>query len=490
MIKKFFRYFLLFLLAVPALYGADVKIDRIYSSYMVIQQQRPVNFSGTADPGKVVTVEFAGKKVSAETGSDGKWQVTFPAMKASFTPRQVVITGGSKPIILKEVLVGEVWFCSGQSNMALMIGRKYVRGQSVYDCENVVKNAVHPHLRYAFQRYNPALEPQEVSYQWSSRWIQCKPEKAFFFSATAYFFARELIKELKVPVGVIVAAAGATRIQSWIPDDSFSGIEPEAGNIIKIKNSAKPETARMPGALFNGMVHPWTKLPVRGVLWYQGEANSGKDQLRYYPLHKRLIESWRKKWNDPQMPFLIVQLAGHDRGNSANWQKVDPNKFNGFALIRDIQQRMLEVPGVGLVTAIDIGDCDNVHPGNKLDVGIRLSLEARRMVYGEKIVSRGPLFKSAKPEKGRIRVTFDNAAGLKTSDGKAPNGFAVAGKDRKFYWAKAVIDGETVIVSAPQVKNPKYVRYAYVGYRGDLNLRNGANLPAFPFTSLPNKLSR
>lgn len=466
---------------------SEVTLDNVFSSCMVLQQQKPVAFFGTASPGEAVTVEFAGRKICAKAGSNGCWRTVFPAMPGDLTARTVVVSGGGKEIVLKNVLVGEVWFCSGQSNMALFIGRKYVRGRSVFNCEEEVKNADHPYIRYAYQRYAAAGEARPARYMWSSRWLECKPDRAFFFSAAAYFFGRELQRDLNVPIGLIVAAVGASRIQAWIPDDCFGGLEPEGEALRKFKAAgtelpeSTPSPELPPGSLFNGMAAAWTKLPVRGVVWYQGEANSG--EKRYGVLLERLITGWRRKWGDPEMPFLLVQLAGYDRAHAADWHKLDPNTDNGWALIREFQRSLLKLPHVGLATAVDIGECDNVHPGNKSDVGHRLALEAKRMVYGRKIVSRGPLFKTVRPEGNRIRASFDNAGGLCTADGKSPRAFAVAGADGRFFRADAEIDGDTVVLSAPQVAAPLRVRYAYAGFRGDLNLRNAAGLPAYPFDS-------
>ncbi len=233
--------------------------------------------------------------------------------------------------------------------------------------------------------------------------------------------------------------------------------------------------------LYNAMVDGWTKLPVRGILWYQGEARAGDP--RYYLLLKALINDWRTQWNNPEMPFIIVQLAGYGPERKKDWQTF-VEAAPRYAMARDCQQQMLELPNVGLITAIDIGEVDNIHPGNKQDVGKRLALEAERMVYGKNVISRGPMFKTAQVEGNTIRVFFDNVYdGLKTSDGKAPGAFFIAGKDKNFVVADAKIDGKTVVVSSPEIPQPAFVRYAYVSYRGDCNLQNSAGLPAFPFRS-------
>ena len=656
---------------------ADLKVDPVFSSNMVLQQQKPIAFFGTADKGDEITVEFNGQAVSAKVNENGKWRAEFPAMEASSMNRNVRITDGKKVVELKDILIGEVWFCSGQSNMQMPIGAKFKRGWSAQNCEQEVADAKYPEIRYAFQRLvssHNQLRP--AVYERANGWVKCDPSVAHYFSATAYFFGRKLHQDLKVPVGLINASWGGTKMEPWISDEGYTaaGIEsdlkqihrfrmdadekkvfeaneanrfadqmtvwhllfeaagklakmdaqgwsaadfndsaweaaktqqtpkyvarwyrksfelpqnmkgktihfamnkcgekadvylngkriagweanaPESKKTIRLNLPASEwnqngknvlairgeyfynwqsrgqmenvinranlfvgkarqslyggwkmkdefsctakETAgkKVPGFiyvpyktsqfqsnLYNGMVDAWTKLPVRGVIWYQGCSNAG--QPHYYLLHKALIADWRAKWNNPEMPFIIVQLAGYDPGRQNNWATADATNVSGYALTRDIQQQMLNIPNVGLACAIDIGEAANIHPANKQDVGKRLALEAERIAYGKDIVSRGPLFVSATPEGGAMRVNFLYADGLKTSDGKAPGAFAVAGADKRFVWADTKIDGNSVVVSSPKVPNPKYVRYGYAGYRGDCNLQNGADLPAYPFRS-------
>ena len=673
--KKLIAAFTVLFFAAAA--WAELRIDPVFTSNMVLQQERPIAFFGTADPGAEVKVGFAGKNVSVRAGTDGKWRAEFPAMKAGSTNYTVKITDGKKTIGLNDVLIGEVWFCSGQSNMQLPVGRTFLRGRSAMNAAQETAAANWPEIRFAQQGYvcshNKELPAQ---YGKSSGWVKCSPETVWFFSAAAYFFGRQLHQDLKVPVGLIHASRGGTRIQTWISDAGYeefgpasdlaivkkfrltdaekkefeekaverftkamtewhalfakagakaaetakdwanpglddSGWKPAAeavtrtylvrwfrckfktppasgtdrlrlvmgipgcraavylnGKLIASREPCPPkqpaaiqctiepgqldpsgdnvlavrceyyygpaarrqmlfllrqtllvrgkerialnsgwkmkdefsctpaQTARKKAPffdvpysshqfhsnLYNAMASAWTRLPVRGVIWYQGCANNG--QMHYYPLHKTLIADWRARWNDPEMPFLIVQLAGYEPARAKNWQTADPNTPSGFALTRDIQQQMLKLPNVGLATAIDIGEAANIHPGNKQEVGRRLALEAERIAYGRNLVSRGPLFLSATPENGALRVAFRYADnGLKTSDGKAPGAFAIAGADGKFVWADAKIDGKTVLVCSPKVKDPKYVRYAYMGYRGDCNLQNAEGLPAYPFRS-------
>ena len=661
---------------------AETKIDPVFTSNMVLQQQKPITFFGTADKGTAVKVEFNGKTVVAKADDAGNWRAEFPAMKAGSTNYTVKISDGKKTIELNDVLIGEVWFCSGQSNMQMPIGWTFRRGWSAANAEKEVANAKYPEIRYAYQNlvfsHNKELP---AKFSRGNGWVKCSPEVAGYFGAAAYFFGRQLHQALKVPVGLINSSWGGTRIEPWISnagyekfgpksdfamvrkfkfsdaekakyeedqfnrfvpamtkwhalfakageqaaaqakdwakadfDDSqwqaaaaqysrkflvrwfrckfkqpagtdknlqlvmntvgeqadiylngkriagWDAVAPETEKKVKVSLSpemlnasgenvlavrgeyyyyapgrqqmldvirttaliqgkkriplvsgwkmkdefscTKKETAgktapamyrpyrshQFQSNLYNGMVAAWTRIPLRGVIWYQGCSNNG--QIHYYPLHKTLIADWRAKWNDPELPFLIVQLAGYEPAKANSWQTADPNNPSGYALTRDIQQQMLKIPNVGLACAIDIGEAANIHPANKQDVGKRLALEAERIAYKKNIVSRGPLFLSAMPEKGAIRVAFQNAdKGLKTSDGKAPGAFAVAGEDKKFVWATAKIDGKTVVVSSPEVKDPKYVRYAYMGYRGDCNLQNAEGLPAYPFRSDANDYS-
>jgi len=251
-----------------------------------------------------------------------------------------------------------------------------------------------------------------------------------------------------------------------------------------------------PATLFNGMINPWLKYPVRGVIWYQGCSNAGSAD--YYPLLKLMIDDWSAQWKDPKMSFLMVQLAGFELQTPSNrlpedyWRCVPPKNTVEFALTREIQAEMLKFPNIGLAVAMDVGDQSDIHPRDKKTLGFRLAKEAGRVVYGSKELSQGPTFETMKVAGGIVRVFFKNVGkGLSTKDGKKPGAFAIAGDDKEFVWADAVIapstgsgqDGNTVIVSSPQVKTPQHVRYAYVSFRGDVNLCNKDGFPAIPFRS-------
>ena len=661
--------------------GAGFLLDPVFSSGMVLQQQKPIAFFGTADPGEKIRVTFGPLTREAVPDDRGAWRVEFPAMKADGRSHEITFTGNSATRKLSDVLLGDVWFCSGQSNMELPIGITYRRGMCLPDCREVAAAARDPKLRYALQRKAAAHGfTCRAVHDLGKGWSRCTPAAAPRFSAVAYFFGKALREELKIPIGLIVAARGGTRIEPWISPDGIrrAGLEKELqllrqfdwpprkqaeyeqetfarfrrdlktwlpsfrqrtgdgeakftgwlepdydetgwenwnqklchthllvrryrvkfdlpsalqqkelllkvfktgesaavflngqrvggwepsdpeekknlscripadrfrarGNVLAIRTeqffppqspanmsnlrqtrlvlnrelliptgwkqkdefalalrdagkSAPPlfpqipyrDVRAFPGLLYNGMVAPWTRLPVRGIIWYQGESNAGDP--RYLPQLRALIADWRSRWKEPELPFLLVQLAGYAPAHARDWRELDPNQPSRLALTRDIQQRMMELPGVGVATAMDIGEADNIHPPEKREVGRRLVLEALRMVYGRAVVSRGPLFRSAAREGNALRVRFDYAAGgLKTGDGKAPNGFAVAGRDGHFLPARAAIDGETVLASAPEVSEPEFVRYAYADFRGDCNLQNQAGLPAYPFRSDPDR---
>lgn len=650
---------------------AAFQTDPVFSSNMVLQQEKPIAFFGTGDAGTTVQAEFAGRRAESKVTADGAWRVEFPAMKAAKTPLTAKFTDGKKQISLDNLLVGDVWFCSGQSNMTLSVGRKFILGSTAGNSEAETAAADHPFIRGAKQVQcisHSALLPAQMV---EKSWTVCSPKTVSSYSAAAYYFAHKLNRDLDIPIGIIMSAWGGTPIEGWISregyekaaltnelaqlkkyamtpeqekerlageekryqeempvfvrkmetrlakekeacaafskpdlDDSawkptvlrsvtgaefrwyrarftlpenargkklrlysrgvpiargftiwlngreIAKVEPGAlltksrlsllippekfdqtgENVLAIrafhcyprdikhvnnirihlelldgkkqvsplrfrdrtesrlaadKNDPLPAdctpqwmTNRFPANLYNAMVDSWTKLPIRGIIWYQGCANAGK--LHYLPQHKALIADWRAKWHAPELPFLLVQLSAW--GDKV-WRKRPPRDVPA-ALTRDIQMRLMDIRNVGVICSIDIGHPETIHPPDKQTVGLRLALEAERMVYGKDIPSRGPIFDRAEVEGNSMRVHFKNVtAPLKTGDGKAPGAFAVAGADRKFVWADAKIDGRTVVVSSKRVREPRFVRYAYIQYRGDCNLQSADGLPAYPFRS-------
>ena len=653
---------------------ADFSLDNVFSSNMVLQRGVPISFYGKGTAGTLVTVAFKGKSVGAKVGDDGTWKAEFPAAEADHVNYAATFSDGTKTIELKDILIGDVWFCSGQSNMEMPIGATFRRGWSAQNCEEEVRNSNHPELRYARQKRGTLHGRYGEANLDNGGWVKSGPEYAASFSATAYFFGRKLLQDVKVPIGLIVSPWSGTSIQPWISKEGYAnaGVEPENSNVrkydlpeeelnkydqaensrymkgakewydalyaarpelsfdadalnvqemntadwqdnvpynhgmfyvrwyrqafklnpnmkesafvfiqnptvqcdvwlngrhvsksrpgqgnwlkrsmyiaipkdsdkdgeyvltvraefvdrqfaatekdllaqtvlrnqknekqalkqwkikeeaaIALKNAKLPafpafpdvsyKSAYFPTHIYTGQVATWTKVPIKGVIWYQGCSNNGNPH--YYPLHKALIEDWRAKWKQPDMPFIITQLAGYGRGLCKPWNEYDPTAVQPYALTRDVQYQLLALPNVGLACTVDIGECANIHPANKQDVGKRLALEAERVAYKMDIVSQGPIFVKAVPEGNALRLFYKNAEGLKTSDGKAPAGFAIAGENGKFVWAEAVIDGDNIVVSSPEVPAPKYVRYAYLNFHGGLNLQNASDLPAYPFRS-------
>jgi len=513
---------LLFLsLALPLF--AAFSLDPVFSSNMVLQQNAPIAFFGQATPGAAVTVDFAGATLATIADFQGGWRVVFPAREASHDVLSVTISSEGEKIELANILIGDVWLCSGQSNMEMPIAKAFKRGWSAQNCEEEVANANYPEIRYADQKNRLSyLKPrQDATYAFGDGWVVCTPDIAHKFSATAYFFIRKIYLDLKIPCGLINATWSGTRIQPWISQEGYenANLQKELDDIAaktitattvaqrtaeytkaveeykkklaelpedEKKNLKEPARLRLPPSdaqffsnLYNGMVAPWTKLPIKGVIWYQGCSNAG--DKRYYLLHKAMIADWRQKWNSPALPFILVQLASF--GGPENWQDI-PTADAPYAVIRDMQARLISDPNVGIACAIDIGERTNIHPANKQEVGRRLALEAERIAYGMDIVSRGPMLDKIQVEGKTVRVFYKYAYnGLKTTDGDAPHAFAIAGEDGKFVKADAKIDGNTVVVSAPEIDNPVFVRYAYAAFRGDCNLENTEGLAAYPFRS-------
>lgn len=663
--------------------AAPVALHGVFTSNMVLQRGRPIVFSGTAAAGTEVSVEFAGRTVTATAGADGEWRAEFPAMEADGRQYSVKVSARalSEPLILGNMVVGDVWICSGQSNMEMPVGgnRPFFRAANYAE---EVANAVHPDLRLFNASAKKYVSPGKVQTEpVGVGWDVCSPESVAAFSACGYFFGRDLQQELKIPVGLVNAAWSGTMIQPWISYDAYKAAgRPEAKNIEaatsgdavallkkqeaeyaaacadwlekfmasapeataaaqawktpdfddsgwtalaaaplmmdgdvdgvawfrktveipdalagkdmlltlgavddydetffngvkvgatgadvknhweaprayvmpgslvkagknviavraidtrggggltgpaenmalapkdapdakillsrdwrtrvefavdKAKLPAEPKQPQninspsFPATLYNSLIAPWLRVPVCGVIWYQGCSNSWAPE-DYYNLLPMMIRDWREKWRSPEMPFLLVQLAGYGIHSPDNrqpddfWTKQKPES-DGFIEIREVQAEMLKLPMVGMAVAIDVGDHSDIHPRDKQTLGKRLLAEYRRLVQKADIASPGPMFKGMKIDGGKIRVEFTNVGGgLTTKDGKKPGAFAIAGADGKYVWAQAEIDGDGVVVWADGVKEPKNVRYAWARFRGDVNLCNREGFPAVPFRS-------
>jgi len=459
-------------------YG-QVTLPRIFTGNMVLQRDIPVPVWGCASPGEKVSVKFNGQSVSARASRDGRWMVKLAPLKAG-GPFDMIIKGKTS-IILKNVLVGEVWICSGQSNMELPVSR-------IRDGENEAVSAAYPNIRLFTVSKAISNKPERDIKE--GEWMECSPETVGGFSAVGYFFGRNLHKELNVPIGLINTSWGGTVVETWISAETINRF-PDFKDLMnqltqldldKIRKEANEKTSgkpigpnSYPTLLYNSMVNPIIPYAIKGVIWYQGESNASR-AYQYRSLFPGLITDWRSKWIQGDFPFLFVQLA--------NYKAVNPQPGESdWAELREAQTMTLSLPKTGMAVIIDIGDEKDIHPRNKQDVGLRLSLEALKIAYGKEIVSAGPLYQSMSIEGSSIRISFSSVgSGLVARDKyQYLKGFAIAGEDKKFVWAKAWIEGNTVVVTSEGVKNPVAVRYAWANNPDDANLYNIEGLPASPF---------
>ncbi len=480
---------------------ADVHLPKTFTDNAVFQRDVPIKVWGWADPNEEVTVTFAGKKASCKACQKGCWSVSLPACPASYEGRDLTIKGVNE-IKFSNILVGEVWVCSGQSNMEMPLNSW---GQPRLACTDEEING-----DYSFIRFNRAvhtLAPEPVRDVLCTGWQLCKDGVQKSCTACGFHFAVRLHKELNVPVGLIDVNWGGSNIDSWMPDDGWD-LLPELANIkprlqkardifLKKDGYKKFETGINPanyqkvtgdkiGAMYNAMMAPWTKYAIKGALWYQGESNAGEKEFYYYK-QKAMILQWRKVWNQGDFPFYWVNLANFTA------PKDDPNDTGSWPGLRDGQTKCLEVKNTGQAIIIDIGEEKDIHPRNKFDVGNRLALWALACDYGKNVPYKNPVYKSMKIENGKIYLTFDNTGKGLVVGKQAPrkftvdkngklNRFAIAGADKKFVWANAVIvDNNTVAVSADAVKNPVAVRYAWQMNPAGCNFYNAEGLPVTPF---------
>lgn len=497
------------LLAVASMARADVRLPQVFGEHMVLQQEMAVPVWGWADPGEKVTVSVAGQSKSATADAAGKWSLKLDPLNTG-GPHTFKVQGRNR-LELADVLVGEVWLCSGQSNMAMTVG-----GSNNKEAEAAAAN--YPRIRMLQVDRTTAEEPQTDV---KATWVVCSPKTVGGFSAAGYFFGRELHKQLGRPVGLLHSSWGGTPIQGWtsvkahqsvpqlapmIPalEKAIASYNPERVQqqfekqldafkkaAAKAKAEGTPFKARMPrppvhprlsqgspGRLYNGMIAPLAPYAIRGAIWYQGEANAGNPAagIQYGLQLKTMIADWRSAWGEGDFSFLSVQLPNF----MAPQQK--PSETGGWPMIREQFLKGLKaIPNTGIAVTIDIGDEKDIHPKNKQDAGKRLALWALGKVYGRELVASGPLFRCAAKQGDRMVVEFDElGAGLSVRGGGALKGFAIAGADRQFVWADAKIEGGKLIVSSPQVKSPESVRYAWAN-NPECNLINTAGLPASPF---------
>ncbi|HEY3411996.1 MAG TPA: sialate O-acetylesterase [Armatimonadota bacterium] len=452
-------------------------VSPMFSSHMVLQRDMKVPVWGWTTPGARVNVIMNGSVSQAKAGADGKWEARIGPLKAG-GPYSLFVTG-PRSVSFEDVLVGDVWLCSGQSNMEMGIGL-------VNDAQKEIAAANYPKIRLFNVAKTFNTVPQSTL---KGEWLLCTPDNIKRgpwegFSAAAYFFGRELNKQLNVPIGLIQSAWGGTNAESWTGAEGLAAMPDFAADLkLRADYNAAPAGATPPGpikdnvnfptVLYNGMISPVIPFAIKGAIWYQGEGNAGR-AYQYRTLLPTMIGDWRHRWNEGRFPFLIVQLAGFMQ------RKAEPAD-DAWAELREAQYLTAATgKNIGIATAVDIGDAGDIHPKNKQEVGRRLALVALARFCGKKVAYSGPEYRSMKIEKGAIRLTFDHVGGgLVARDGKT-GGFAVAGEDRKFVWADVKVEGDTLVVSAAGVPNPVAVRYAWDA-NPETSIFNGDGLPLFPF---------
>lgn len=487
--------------------GGELKPAAIFCDHVVLQAGANVPVWGKADPGEEIEVVLADRVAKGRADAHGKWLVQLPPLSPSSAPVEMTIRGREERREIADVLVGDVWFCSGQSNMAWPVA------SSNNTAEEIEGSAQYPEVRLFMASKQIGLSKLEETV---GQWVIASPETVGGFSAVAYFFGRALHRQLGVPVGLIESAWGGTPIESWMSratlerfpflkpalvarDAELAGYDAAAAQhrfdeamdkweeaAAKAKAEKKPVPTKpvlqdprrspsLPGCLYNGMVAPFQNFAIRGAIWYQGETNIGR-ATQYRELFPALIRDWRTGWGRGDFPFLFVQLA--------NFKEVQTHPVqvgSSWALLREAQASALALPNTGMAVAIDLGDANDVHFRNKQEVGTRLALAARAVAYGERVDYSGPTFESMKVEGEKVTVQFRHAGGgLTTSGGGALRGFAIAGEDRRWEWAEAKIEKEGVVLSCDSISAPVAVRYGWADNPIG-NLANREGLPAAPF---------
>ena len=499
---------------------SGIELPGMFSGHAVLQRGLSVPVWGWGTPAEEVEVRFAGQIKRTTVDEEGRWRLSLSPLDATAEGQILVVEGSeSGQVIVEDILVGEVWLASGQSNMQWALS---ATERALQD----IPAADHPGIRMFLADLTTSAIPRR---RVGGEWNVATPLTAGKFSAVGYYFALKLHRELGVPVGIIRAAWGGKPVESFTSRETLA-TEPEGRALLqnldaemrrfdlgaaeasykkqmaaweKIRSSnraekdpkkrrklpRKPQRPRPPAlnpsraaSIYNGMIHPWASYAMKGVIWYQGESNASRAKA-YETLFPLLIMDWRKRW-DAEIPFYFAQLANFKSPTTR------PGQESSWAELQNAQRLTLRLPKTGMAVINDVGAANDIHPRNKKTVGERLSRWALNRDYDQKdLVVSGPLYREFKVEEGQIRITFDNAGGLTTSDGKNPARFEIAGEDRIWRWAEVALDGESAIVSSEEVPNPVAVRYAWASNPKGANLVNGAGLPASLFRTDSWKLS-
>lgn len=488
---------LVFLALLPVVTArAEVRLPAIFGDHMIVQRDAPVHVWGTASPGEAVAVTFRGDRQRTVADELGRWSLYLKAGGAG-GPFQLEVQGTSR-IVFEDVLAGDLWIASGQSNMEFAVSKETFGG--VVNEGEEIAAARYPRIRQLDLKPRSSDSPQDditIRHPWTA----VSPATAGDYSAVGYFFARDLQQHQDVSIGIIDATWGGTPAEAWTSLDALSSdaslmpVFARRASMMDELSTLQLQTKKAkadydaaiaagkpapplrwepdpdswkPAGLYNAMIAPLIPAAIKGVIWYQGESNSDADANGLYArLFRTMIQDWRSHWGEGDFPFLFVQIA--------NW---NPGEL--FPEVREAQRQTLDLKNTAMAVTIDVGDPEDIHPRNKQAVGLRLSLAARALAYGERIEYSGPLFREATADGSGLRLRFDHAeSGLISKNGEL-KGFAVAGADAKYVSAQAQIDGETIVVSAPAVSAPVYVRYGWAA-NPDCNLYNRADLPASPF---------
>jgi sialate O-acetylesterase len=501
------------LLLTPGLLFAELSVPHFFSDHMILQRERAAAIWGKADAGAEVSVAFKGKSASAKAGADGKWRAEIETGAADASGAVLTISAGKDKIEVQDVLVGEVWFASGQSNMFYTMNRSP-------EYAGLIAESKHPALRM----FNAPLVTAEANQEdIEGSWKAATPETVPDYSAVAFFFARKLHLELGIPVGVIKSAWGGKPVETFTSREALNTLpgtkalvdamlkdeadydqaKADAAYATKLeqwkatmaaaKGKSAEERKRLPkkpdapkrplltegrpGVLYAAMIHPFVGYTMRGAIWYQGEGNARPGAVPYDQTLPLLINDWRKRWND-EFSFYYVQLASYHAPST------EPGTPDSWALTQDRMRLVLgTTPKTGMAIINDVGEANDIHPKNKKDPGERLARWALAKDYGKQLIYSGPLFKASEAKDDAIRVTFNQAGeGLKSRDGGALKRFEIAGADKKWKWADAKIYGkDAVVVSSAEVKAPVAVRYAWAANPEGANLVNSDGLPASVF---------
>ncbi len=497
-------------LKVPVVSG--IELPAMFGRHAVLQREEAVPVWGWGKAGELVNVTFAGQSKQTTADDKGNWRVELDALKASASGQVLEVTGTeSGRLRVSDLLVGEVWMASGQSNMQWALS-------STERAKQDIPRADHPAIRMFLTDLVTAASPRR---RVGGEWNVTTPQNAGKFSAVGYYFALKLHAEVGVPVGIIRTAWGGKPSEAFTSRETLMS-KPEGRALVqkleaetrrfdlgravaqyekklegwenirkanraekdpkkRKKLPRKPQKPSPPalspkraGAIYNGMIHPWAGYAMKGAIWYQGESNAGRAK-EYETIFPLLIQDWRKQWKR-ELPFYFVQLANFRRPTGR------PGQASSWAELQNAQRLALRLPNTGMAVINDIGAAGDIHPRNKKDVGERLARWALANEYGRKdVVVSGPLYRDFKVEGSKVRISFEYAEGVKTSDGGEPGRFEIAGKDQVWYWGKAVIDGEAVLVSSEEVPEPVAVRYAWASNPEGANLVNAAGLPASLF---------